>query len=398
MKRLRTVIFWAHLTIGVSIAAVVLVMAATGALLTYQRQVQAWADTRGMDGSPPNASAALLPPDAIAERAHAVRGGMTTGMRWRRDPHAPVEVLFGRESTLFVNGYTGAVLGDGSERTRAFFRGVTAAHRWLALSGSGQARGRAITGAANMAFLFLVLAGFYLWWPRNLTARAFRSVLLFRGGLRGKARDFNWHNVIGIWSLTPLLIIIASAAVISYAWAGALVERLATGQHPHTEVRTAPVVPESAPPDRAGAALPLPALRRAAAQLSDWQSLTMQLPVRGDAVAIVLDGGTGGQPHRQAELTFSPATGEVLRWEPFSSGSRPQRVRSILRYAHTGEVLGVAGQTIAGAASAAAVAMVWTGIALALRRLRAWLGRRRRDAAGRRADRTAVDTGSRPAP
>jgi hypothetical protein len=40
-------------------------------------------------------------------------------------------------------------------------------------------------------------------------------------------------------------------------------------------------------------------------------------------------------------------------------------------------VLGWLGQTIAGLASAGAVVLVWTGIALALRRGRSWLVRRR---------------------
>jgi len=52
-----------------------------------------------------------------------------------------------------------------------------------------------------------------------------------------------------------------------------------------------------------------------------------------------------------------------------------------MRFAHTGEVLGLAGQTVAGVASAGAVVLVWTGMALALRRARAWLSRRRSRAA-----------------
>ena len=217
--------FRAHLVTGVCAAAVILVMSATGVLLTWQRQIQSWADTRGLDGNPPG-DAVLLAPDALLERVRQVRDNRPTGIRWRRDPGAPVEVLHGRDVVTFVNGYTGQVLGDGSERTRAFFRGVTEWHRWLALSGSGRMRGRAVTGAANLAFLFLVLAGFYLWWPRSLTARSFRNVLLFRRGLTSRARHFNRHNVIGIWSLIPLVIITGSAAVISYAWAGALVTAL----------------------------------------------------------------------------------------------------------------------------------------------------------------------------
>ena len=48
--------------------------------------------------------------------------------------------------------------------------------------------------------------------------------------------------------------------------------------------------------------------------------------------------------------------------------SRGQRIRSWLRFAHTGEVYGVVGQTIAGVASAGAMVMVWTGLALTWRR------------------------------
>jgi hypothetical protein len=43
-------------------------------------------------------------------------------------------------------------------------------------------------------------------------------------------------------------------------------------------------------------------------------------------------------------------------------------------------VAGFGGQTIAGLASLGGVFLVWTGIALALRRLRTWLGKRSSDA------------------
>ncbi len=49
-----------------------------------------------------------------------------------------------------------------------------------------------------------------------------------------------------------------------------------------------------------------------------------------------------------------------------------------MRFAHTGEVLGIPGQTIAGLVTFGGAVLVWTGIALALRRFRAWLRRRRR--------------------
>jgi hypothetical protein len=48
-----------------------------------------------------------------------------------------------------------------------------------------------------------------------------------------------------------------------------------------------------------------------------------------------------------------------------------------MRFVHTGEYYGMAGQAIAGIASLGGALLVWTGIALSYRRFRAWLARGR---------------------
>ena len=78
-----------------------------------------------------------------------------------------------------------------------------------------------------------------------------------------------------------------------------------------------------------------------------------------------------------AQLVLDRATGNVVRWEPFSTYTRGRQLRSILRFAHTGEVAGVAGQTIAGLVSLGGAFLVFTGLALAIRRLLGWRARRR---------------------
>jgi uncharacterized iron-regulated membrane protein len=89
-----------------------------------------------------------------------------------------------------------------------------------------------------------------------------------------------------------------------------------------------------------------------------------------------IDRGGGGQPQLRSTLSFDRASGAVLSYETFADQSLGRRLRSVLRFAHTGEVLGITGQTIAGLASAGGAFLVWTGIALALRRLRASIKRR----------------------
>jgi len=115
---------------------------------------------------------------------------------------------------------------------------------------------------------------------------------------------------------------------------------------------------------------------RAEQQVSDWQSISLQLPNAANApLTFNVDSGTGGQPQKRAQLVLDRATGDVVRWEPFSSYTRGRQLRSMLRFAHTGEVAGIAGQTIAGLVSAGGAVLVFTGLALAIRRFRAWIAR-----------------------
>jgi uncharacterized iron-regulated membrane protein len=385
MKQIRKIIFWCHLTAGVFVGLVILIMSVTGVLLTYERQITSWADTRGYIVSRPSPSSERLPPEALLAKVRQTQPASPSALTFRSDPEAPAQVSFGREHTLFVNPYTGEVLGEGSPRVRAFFRKVTDWHRWLGAGGESRAVGRAVTGACNLAFLFIVVSGLYLWWPRKWSKSVVRGVTWFRRGLRGRARDFNWHNTLGFWSAIPLFIVVLSAVVISYTWASNLVYRLA-GEEPPARSSTPPNASagNTAQQRHEGDQVSEASLgglnlvwARAEQQVEGWRSISLQLPSKADApLTFSIDQGNGGQPQKRAQLTLDRKSGEVVRWEPFSSYTAGRRYRSYLRFAHTGEVAGIIGQTIAGLASAGAVALVLTGLALSWRRFRAWAARR----------------------
>lgn len=380
MKRLRKIIFWCHLPVGVLGGVVILVMCVTGVLLTYEKQITSWADTRGYRSAPPAPETQHLPVETIIARAREARGADPTAVTLKSDASAPAEVAFGRETTLFVNPYSGQVLGEGSQKVRSFFRGVTDWHRWLGAKGDNRNVARAITGACNLGFLFLVISGFYLWWPRNWNLKSVKNQFWFRRGLPAKARDFNWHNVIGFWSAAPLFIVVLSATVISYTWASNLVYRVAGETPPAPR-------PANQPQQRANNNEPSAvavtnidsAWTIAKQQVGDWRSITLQLPTSAAApLTFNIDSGSGGQPQKRAQLVLDRTNGSVTRWEPFSSYTRGRQLRSILRFAHTGEVAGIVGQTVAGLVSLGGAVLVFTGLALAIRRFYAWFSKRNR--------------------
>ncbi len=367
-SRLRRIVFWTHLVLGLGAGAVVLVMSVTGVLLMYERQILEWAEG-SYRSAPPSPGAPRLSAEALLAVAGRERPGVTpTSLTVLADPDAPATVGLGRGRNLYLNPYSGAVLGEGAPKTRAFFRKVTDWHRWLGAGAESREAGKAVTGACNLAFLFLVVSGIYLWMPRRWTWRQVKSVLWFRGGLSAKARDFNWHNVIGFWMFLPLFFIVLSGVLISYRWAGDLLFR-AVGEEPPAGRPEGPRgggEPRAEAPSHDG----LDELwARAETQVPGWQSLALRIPAEADAPAVfTIARSHRGRPDLRSTLTLNRQTGEVDKWEPFASQSLGRRLRTWGRWVHTGEAGGFAGQTLAGLASAGAAVLVWTGIALAWRR------------------------------
>jgi uncharacterized iron-regulated membrane protein len=396
----RTLVFWSHLIAGALAGLVILVMTTTGTLLMFERQLIAWSDS-GYRSVPPFTTASRLPISTlVASLEAAAPRAAVTAIAIAAAPDAPVAFTAGGR-TLYADAYSGAVLGEGSATTRRAMRELRTWHRWLGATGEARSVGKAFTGGATVLFAFIVASGAYLWIPRAWTKARVRMALLFKAGLHGKARDFNWHHVVGIWSCVPLFVLAVSAWPISFAWANAAIYRAFGEPVPAGRGGGAPPAGERARSERAAAieqerarsprraATPRSVtangldalLARAERQERNWRTITLRWPESPAApVQFAIDRGDGGQPHLRSTLTLTRA-GEVAAYETFASQTRGRRVRALLRFAHTGEVAGLPGQVIAGAASAGGALLVWTGLALTFRRFRRWLSRRDRDAA-----------------
>ena len=372
----RKVLFWLHLVAGCVAGIIILIMSVTGVLLTYERQMLASADRGPVRiAAPPTGS--RLSVDELVSAVKRERGKLAgaTMLTLRSDPREPAEFRAGREGAIYVNPYTGQVLPPvATSGTRAFLEKMRAWHRWLGVEGEGRTVAKAITGACNLAFLFLALTGAYLWLPRRWAWQTVRPILTFRNEATGKARDFNWHNVFGIWTVVPLILIIAGALPISYTWANDLVYRI-TGTTPP------PPPARQERPERSAPAVQADLNKlwtRAASQTPEWKSITARVEVGTEPVSFTIDTGDGGQPQKRSTLLLDPATADVVRWETFADLNSGRRLRMWTRFVHTGEYYGIIGQTVAGIASFAGLMLVWTGLSLALRRWAAWNGRRLR--------------------
>jgi uncharacterized iron-regulated membrane protein len=371
----RKTIFWLHLACGVSAGVVVLMMSVTGVVLTYERQAQVWEDRSYY--AEPETGQLMLTADQLIAASRNLEGFEASSLILNSDPTAPVVLRQGRSQTQYLNPYSGQAYNPHSDTWSAFFSTVRGWHRWFNMTGDNRSSARIVTGAANLMFLFLVLSGIYLWLPKIYAQAALRARVWFNASnSNANARNFNWHHVFGFWAALPLVVIISTATVFNYTWANNLVYQLA-GEEPPVRGGSASVeAPNPAPVSR----LPYADLVDTAKTYSeDWRTITLAIPAaEANSANLTLDEGDGGQPQKRHVLTLDVSGGEVIKWAPFTSQSAGAQARRWVRFLHTGEALGLTGQTIAGIASFAAILMVWTGLALALRRFLRWLTKLRK--------------------
>ena len=112
---------------------------------------------------------------------------------------------------------------------------------------------------------------------------------------------------------------------------------------------------------------------RAEAQLPTWSLISVRLPERpGAPVSFSLTDGAHWNSFARSQLSLDARTGEIVQWQPYQDSNLGQKARGWLRFAHTGELGGLTGQIIAGLGCLGGVFLVYTGVALAFRRLWNW--------------------------
>lgn len=421
----RKIFFWLHLLAGLIASLLIAILAFTGFVQVFEKELIAWSERDVRQIAPPSSETPRLALDELLRRARESKSdGQPSGITVFAKPTAAVAIAFGRETVYYANPYTGEIRKPNT-RMSDFIRLMERIHRTLGFSDKSTAPiGKTITGAASATFLFLSLSGLYLWWPRNWTWRSVRAVTVFNLRLVGKARDFNWHNAFGFW-LSPIFILITLTALpMSYRWANNLLFR-ATGNEP----------PAQGPGPGAASAITVPTPEPGAKKLGydtllaaaqreepNWTEATFRLgnargpggqrrenrpdpnqntePKAADRNPSTEsrpnrasdepserrpDAGASGQRGPQAvniavrtadqwplfsttTLTLDPFSGAILRKETFAEQNSGRRLRAWARYLHTGEALGLPGKLLAAFATLGAIVLVWTGIALSWRR------------------------------
>lgn len=367
----RKTLFWAHLSCGVIAGFAILTMCITGVLLTYERQIEDWVASTAY--VPEAEQQNRLSLQQLHEHALELNPEFAAGtLLVNSDPGAPVTIRAGRSNSLQLNPYTGEEMQPAAPWVDELFSDLIGFHRWFNFSSEDRRIPRLITGVSNLMFVFIILSGLYLWLPKVWNWAVVRTRLLLSKNKypTSKARDFIWHHVFGIWCAIPLLILAVTGSMFSFRWTGDLLySAFGTDRSGSNLVieSTEPEIPFVSP----ASYLSYDELVEAASEhQSNWRTITLTLPQENEpTVSALVDRGNGRMPTLRETVTLNRGTGEIINVTNFGSLPINQQIRSVYRFLHTGEFLGIAGQTVAGIVSFFGILMVWTGLALAYRRL-----------------------------
>ncbi|MBP2494354.1 putative iron-regulated membrane protein [Methylobacterium sp. PvP062] len=375
---LRTLLFRLHWALGLTAGLVLALMGLTGALMSYEEAVTAFANRDRLEVAPGGRTA--LAPAALAARIDAQAGGRVANvLTLSDDPRASVHVRFARDPetrarppAAYADPYDGALLGP--VRLEGAFTTVRDLHRWLLLPGGSKGWGRTVTGACTLALLAFLATGLYLRWPRIHRWRIWLKPALSRPG---RPRWWSLHAVVGTWLLPVYLVIALSGLTWSYPWFKDGATRLLAGAPDAAKPAGRRAAGKPADPAVSG-----PAVDRAWADFrarTGAEAGTAVLTLPGaDTKAIRIRWLPKGvdAPSARNEDRYDPATGALLASERAADAPLGRRLLDNVLEVHRGRFFGDLVALLFCLAALAMPGFAATGLTLYVLRRRA--GARRR--------------------
>jgi uncharacterized iron-regulated membrane protein len=378
--KLRRILFWIHLTLGIATGLIGALMAGTGVIMAFADtcvDVREWRlrQVESPKGSQPQSLAELL-----AKVNAKYPGSRVNRIRLDADPAHAVEFYHDPQKLDYVNPFSGETRpSDSVPLRRKLHKGVEQWHRFLGLTGEQRATGKLVVSWTNVAIIPLLVTGLGLWWPARLRWPAIQAGLLPTGAGRGRGTQRSWHAAFGFWALLLLLIMVATATTHSFDWVRNSVQRIAGSSPVRSAARDslwAPGLAKRALPDGARPLTPDQLREIADRETPGWTRLDIFLPEppgldgKTAPVSLTVRVSGWGPSFFPVVLQADPHTGELLDTHSWASLGRGTKLLAWSRWLHKGEAFGRPGQILFGLACLVMLALIYTGWALAIRRWR----------------------------
>jgi uncharacterized iron-regulated membrane protein len=180
-----------HLWLGLSTGLVVFILGITGAIYCFAPELQNLQPYRTVKEE----HRAFLPPSEIQQIAERQLPGKSPQRIYYDARDKAVMVLFSKKEeysySIFINPYTGDVLKV-RDNEKDFLSVVLQLHRTLLVP-----YGHDIIRWSTVIFIFMLISGIVLWWPKNKRTAKHGYNIMWRA--HPKRLNYDLHKVLGFY-------------------------------------------------------------------------------------------------------------------------------------------------------------------------------------------------------
>lgn len=208
-----------HLWLSVPFGILITLICFSGAALVFEKEVMELCHRELYFVK--KVEAAPLPMEQLMTKVAATLPDSVsvTGVNISSDPERAYQVTLSkpRRASMYVDQYTGEITGK-YERA-SFFNFMFRMHRWLLDSmkqDGGIFWGKMIVGTSTLMFVFVLISGVVVWWPR--TRKALKNSLKIVANKGWRRFWYDLHVAGGMYALVFLLAMALTGLTWSFQW------------------------------------------------------------------------------------------------------------------------------------------------------------------------------------
>lgn len=208
-----------HLWLSVPFGLILTLICLSGAALVFEKEVAEWCH-RDLYYVKKVEAAPLPMAQLLAKVAATLPDSISvTGVNVSSDAGRTYQVTLSkpRRASIYVDQYTGEVTGR--QERAPFFNFMFRMHRWLLDSmkpDGGVFWGKMIVGTSTLMFVFVLISGVVVWWPR--TRKALKSSLKIVTDKGWRRFWYDLHVAGGMYALVFLLAMALTGLTWSFQW------------------------------------------------------------------------------------------------------------------------------------------------------------------------------------
>jgi len=361
-----------HLYLGLLSSLVLIVVALSGAILSYEKQILSLIHEESFVVKP-SAQNKLTPQEIVerflAEKPDAKINAFTLHNNATSSYVINIASQKSRKGeNYFIDPYTAKILPEVTAHD--FFHFVENLHRRLLLGEVG----KQITGASVLILIYLLFSGVYIYMPK--IKRGFINALKIKTNAKGRSFLYSLHGSVGLWIVPVYLSISLTGLYWSYHWYNDFLHNI-TGVEKHKKPH---MKKEKTKANKKSKQMKIEDPRVVAQKIQNsfdlfdksvnscYEKVMLRLPKKGPQATLFYIDKKPAHVYARNKMLIDMKTMQIKTHERYDDSSLEKQLMSSIFALHSGEYFGWIGQLIFFIAALMMPVLGITGLMLYLNR------------------------------